>query len=196
MKKKNIIKEIPKTFELENELNRVRYLDNYKKVIKNIVSILIIVSATSILIATLIFPVLKIYGNSMNPLLLEGDIALNIKKIKYKTGDVIAFYYNNRILIKRIVGTSFDWVNIIENGDVYINEKLLNEPYIKEKSLGKSEITYPYQVPENNYFVLGDDRVNSIDSRSLDIKTIKEEDIIGKVIFKLWPIKRIGFINN
>lgn len=196
MKKKNIINEIPETIELENELNRVRYLDKYKKVIKNIVSNLIIVSAISILIATLIFPVLKIYGNSMNPLLLEGDIALSIKKTKYKTGDVIAFYYNNRILIKRIVGTSFDWVNIIETGDVYINEKLLNEPYIKEKSLGKSEITYPYQVPENNYFVLGDDRVNSIDSRSIDIKTIKEEDIIGKVIFKLWPIKRIGFINN
>ena len=196
--KKNIDKKIfiPKTIELQEELDKVNYFYKYVNVLKNIFYILIIVSAISILISTFIFPVLKIHGQSMGETIKEGDISISIKKNNYQPGDVIAFYYNNKILIKRVIATSSDWVNILDNGDVFVNNELLKEDYLKEKLLGESDITYPYQVPEDSYFVLGDNRNNSIDSRNSLIGTVKNEDIIGKVIFKIWPIKRVGFVYN
>ena len=196
--KKNIDKKIfiPKTIELQEELDKVNYFYKYVNVLKNIFYILIIVSAISILISTFIFPVLKIHGQSMGKTIKEGDISISIKKNNYQPGDVIAFYYNNKILIKRVIATSSDWVNILDNGDVFVNNELLKEDYLKEKLLGESDITYPYQVPEDSYFVLGDNRNNSIDSRNSLIGTVKNEDIIGKVIFKIWPIKRVGFVYN
>ena len=131
----------------------------------------------------------------MEPTLVSNDILLSVKKTKFKSGDIIAFYYNNRILVKRIIATSSEWVNIDSDGNVFVNDKLLDEPYIAKKAFGESDIKYPYQVPEEEYFILGDQRELSIDSRNSLIGTVAEEEIIGKVIFRLWPIKRFGLLN-
>ena len=177
---------IPTTEELEKELQREKYKTKYNKLLKNTLYILLIISSLSLLVATFLLPILEIYGSSMKPTLNNGDIVVSIKKSKFKTGDIIAFYYNNKILVKRIVATSSQWVNIDESGNVYVDDNLLDESYIKEKSFGETDISFPYQVPENTYFVLGDSRDNSIDSRNSLIGTIKKEDIIGKILFKIW----------
>ena len=189
MKKKNKVLTIPNTNELVIELQKENYRSKYKRILKSTISILIIVIAVSSLVATLIFPVLEIHGNSMSPTLTEGNIVLCIKKNKFERGDIIAFYYNNRILVKRVIATSSDWVNIDDKGNIFVNDKLLKEPYVKQKELGEYDIEFPYQVAENSYFVLGDERGNSIDSRNSLIGTISNEEIIGRVILKVWPIK-------
>jgi len=186
---------IPTKEEIEKELTREKYKLKYKKTLKSTIYTLLIVVAISSLLSTLLFPVLEIYGKSMSPTLTEKDIVLCIRKTNFKRGDIIAFYYNNKILIKRVIGISSDWINIDEEGNIYVNNILLEEPYIKEKYYGESDIEYPYQVPEESYFVLGDERTSSIDSRSTIIGTVPKENIIGKIIFKLWPIKNIGIIN-
>ena len=180
---------------MEKELTREKYKLKYKKTLKSTFSALLVVIAISSLLSTLLFPVLEIYGESMNPTLIEKDIVLCIRKSNFKRGDIIAFYYNNKILIKRIIGISSDWINIDKEGNVYVNNTLLEENYVKEKKYGESDIEYPYQVADDSYFVLGDKRDSSIDSRTKMIGTISKEYIIGKVIFKLWPIKKIGIIN-
>ena len=193
--KKNINDvKLPTTKELEIELKYEKYKIRYKALLKSTIYTLIIVIAVSVLIATLFFPVLQIYGTSMEPVLKENDIVVTFKKNEFKHGDIIAFYYNNRILVKRIIATSSEWVNIDEDGNVFVNNNLIDEPYIKEKSLGESNIEYPYQVPEGSYFVLGDKRKISLDSRIDEIGSIPKEDIIGKIIFKTWPLKRIKII--
>jgi len=188
------INELPTTLFLETELEKVKSKTKYFKLLKNTIYVLVIVASISILLATLILPVLKIHGESMRPTLLEGDIVLSVKKSNFKSGDVVAFYYNNKILIKRVVATSLDWVSLDESGNVFVNDKLLEEKYLEEKSLGDVDIEFPYQVPEGKYFVLGDKRDTSIDSRNSLIGCIDEEDIIGKIIFKVWPLKRIGLV--
>ncbi len=193
---KESIKEIPTTKELERELNKIKYQNKFLKIFKSTMCVLIVVIALSILVATLVFPVLEIYGKSMNPNLIEGDIALCVKKNKFNQGDIIAFYYNNKILVKRVIAKASDWIDVKENGDIFINNELLDEPYLKEKSLGESDIVFPYQVPEDSYFVLGDERDTSIDSRNSLIGSIHKDDIIGKIVFKVWPLKRIGFIKD
>jgi len=194
MMKKKVEKEIklPTTSQLEKELNREKYKFRYKSLLKSTIYVLIIVVAISALVATLFFPVLQIYGESMEPTLSEGEIVVTVKKSELKQGDIIAFYHNNRILVKRIIATSSEWVNIDEEGNVFVNDKLLKEPYLEKKSYGESDISYPYQVSEESCFVLGDARENSIDSRNSLIGTVSKEDIIGKVIFRVWPIKEFG----
>lgn len=185
---------VPTIDELREVLEYERYKSKYKKILKSTIYILIVVVAISVLLATLMFPVLKIYGKSMMPTLVEGDFVLCIKKNNFKQGDIIAFYYNNRILVKRIIATSSDWVDIDEEGNVFINNQLLDEPYLSNKSLGETDIKFPYQVKENSYFVMGEARETSIDSRNSVIGSVSKEDILGKVVFKLWPVKRIGLI--
>lgn len=180
--------------QIEQELKKEKFKSRYVKVLMSTVYTLIIVASVAALIATLIMPVLQISGSSMNPTLHEGEIVLSLKTKKFDTGDIIAFYHGNKILVKRVIAKSGNWVNIDEDGKVYVNEKLLDEPYLKERNLGQIDIEFPYQVPEGSYFVLGDDRATSIDSRNSTIGCVNEEDIIGKVIFKVWPIKRIGLV--
>ena len=193
MNNRNLI--LPTTKQLEQELQREKYNFRYKKLLKNGFYILLLVVAISTLIATFLFPVLQIYGQSMEPTLSEDDIVVSLKSSSYKKGDVIAFYYNNRILVKRVIATSSEWINIDEDGNVFVNDKLVNEPYIIKKALGKSDLDFPYQVPEGTYFVLGDERTTSIDSRNSLIGTISSEEIIGKLIFKVWPINKFALIN-
>ena len=191
MEKKKIFNMVT-TKDLEQELYREKYKCRYKKILKNTVYTLLIVVAISIICATFIFPVLHIYGDSMNPNLTEGNIVICVHKTRIKSGDIIAFYHQNKILVKRVIAHSYDWVNIDESGNVYVNDKLLEEKYLEEKILGESDIKYPYQVPEDSYFVLGDKRENSLDSRQSLIGTISQEDIIGKIVFRVWPLNQFG----
>ena len=152
-------------------------------------------AAVSILIAVLLLPVLRIYGTSMTPTLEESDIVLSVKGGKFDTGDVIAFYYNNKILVKRVIAQTGDWVNIDKDGVVYVNGEVIDEPYVSGRSLGECDIELPYQVPEGRVFVMGDHRDVSIDSRSSTIGCIAEEQVVGRIIFRIWPFKEIGKVN-
>lgn len=194
--KKNIEDLKITTQEIENELNRLNYKKKYKNKFASTINILITVAAIAILVATLWLPVLQIYGNSMNPALSDGDIVVSLKNNQFKTGDVIAFYYNNKILVKRVIAQSGDWVNIDEQGNVYVNHELLDEPYLTEKALGDCDIEMPYQVPESRIFVMGDNRTVSIDSRNNAMGCVAEEQIVGQLIFKVWPINEFGEINH
>lgn len=156
--------------------------------------ILIVVSALAVLIAVLLLPVLRIYGHSMNDTLDEGDIVVSVKGTSFKNGDIIAFYYNNKLLVKRVIGQSGDWIDIDESGNVYVNQELLEEPYLKGKALGDTNIKLPYKVPESRIFVLGDNRNVSIDSRNTSVGCVTEEQVAGKIIFRVWPLDKFGFL--
>lgn len=194
-KKKKIDYDYLTIKEIEQELKRETYKSKYLKILISTISTLIIAASISALIATLIMPVLEITGSSMNPTIEEKDIVITIKTKNLDSKDIVAFYHGNKILVKRVIAKSGNWVNIDSDGNVYVNDKLLTEPYVEKKYLGDIDIEFPYQVPENSYFVLGDERVTSIDSRNSLIGSIPKEDIIGKVIFRIWPIKRIGTVN-
>lgn len=193
--KKKMISELPDVEQLENELNRQRYKRRYKNTLKSTVCTLITAAAVAILVATLFLPVLQIYGNSMNPTLSEGNIVISLKGADFKQGDVVAFYYNNKILVKRVICGPGSWINIDEDGTVYVNNKPIDEPYLTEKAFGDCDIELPYQVPDGRYFVMGDHRATSVDSRNTAVGCIAEEQIIGKITFKLWPLKSFGKID-
>ncbi len=185
----------PSTEELENELNRERYKRRYGRVLRSTVYTLITVAAVAILVATLWLPVLQIYGSSMTPTLKDGEIIFTVKTSDLKPGDVAAFYYNNKILVKRIICGPGDWVNIDADGTVYVNDVPLEEPYLTEKAFGECNIELPYQVPDGRYFVMGDHRSTSVDSRNTAVGCVAQEQIVGKIIFRIWPIDRIGTVD-
>lgn len=191
--KKNLV--MPSTEAIEKELKRVRYNERYVKTFRSTVNILITVAAIAVLVATLLLPVLQIYGTSMTPTLYDGELVVSVKTSEMEKGDVIAFYYNNKILVKRVIASAGEWVEIDEDGNLYINGELQDEPYIQEKSLGECDIKMPYQVPEGRIFVMGDHRSVSVDSRSSSVGCVAEEQIVGKLIYKVWPIKSIGKLN-
>ncbi len=194
MKKKKV-SEIPDVEQLERELKRQKYKQRYKRTLKSTVGTLVTAAAIAILIATLFLPVLQIYGNSMNPTLSEGNIVISLKDADFKQGDVIAFYYNNKILVKRVICGPGSWINIDKDGTVYVDNKPIDEPYLKEKAFGDCDIKLPYQVPESRYFVMGDHRATSVDSRSTTVGCIAEEQIVGKIVFRVWPLNEFGSIN-
>ena len=190
MKNSDVMPEydFPKIEELKIELKRERYKRRFMKLLRSTVSALIVVAAVAALIATLVFPVLQIAGNSMEPSLSEGNLVLLVKTNKLETGDLCAFYYSNKILIKRIIAAPGDYLWIDEKGTVFLNGEELEEPYITKKALGECDVEFPYQVPENAYFMMGDHRETSIDSRSSTIGCISEDQIVGKIWCKIWPL--------
>lgn len=185
---------IPNVGDLERELAREKYKNRYGMVLRSTIYTLVIVAAVAILVATLWMPVLQIYGSSMNETLQDGDIVLSVKASQMKSGDIIAFYYNNKILVKRVIAQAGDWVNIDAEGNVYVNDQFLEEPYISNKALGECDIELPYQVPENRVFVMGDHREVSVDSRSATVGCVAEEQIVGKLVFRAWPLSGFGNI--
>ena len=178
--------------ELHNEVNR----QNFRKALKSTIYSLITVSAVAVLIAVLFLPVLRIYGTSMTPTMVEGDYVVSIKGAEFKTGDVIAFYYNNKILVKRIIACSGEWVDIDDDGNVYVNNQPLYEPYVTEKAFGDCNIALPYQVPESRVFVMGDHRSVSVDSRNTAVGCVSEEQIVGKIVFRVWPFSSFGRVGQ
>ena len=186
---------LPTKRQVETERKRYRRQKAYNKALRGTVYVLTLVAAVAVLIATLVLPVLQIEGTSMEPTLNDGDIVLLVKKNDLQTGDLCAFYYSNKILIKRVIATPGDYIWIESDGTVYLNGEPLDEPYVSEKALGECDVEFPYQVPENNYFVMGDKRETSIDSRSSVIGCIAEDQIVGKIFCKFWPLSEFAFID-
>lgn len=195
LKEKRSTQDMPTSNALQKEMKRERYKRRFSKLLRSTVNALIVVAAVAALIATLILPVLQIAGTSMQPTLNENDIVLMVKTGNLETGDLCAFYYSNKILIKRVIAGPGDYIWIEPDGTVYLNGNALDEPYVSEKALGECDVEFPYQVPENSYFVMGDHRETSIDSRSSVIGCIAEDQIIGKIFCKFWPISDFKFIN-
>ncbi len=191
MKKRKMAKK-PTLQQLESELKRVRYKRRYRSVLRSTIYTLVTVAAAAVLVATLWLPVLQIFGSSMTPTLTDGEIVFSVKTADLEPGDIVAFYYNNRILVKRVIAQQGDWVDIDEEGNVYVNEELLNEPYLTEKALGDCNIDLPYQVPDGRIFVIGDHRATSVDSRNTAVGCVAQEQIVGKIIFRVWPFKQFG----
>lgn len=187
--------QMPTTAQLEKELNRIQYRSRYRSVLVSTMYTLIIVAAVAVLIATLLMPVLRIFGSSMTPTLNEGEIAVSVKVGDLQMGDVIAFYYNNKILVKRVIAGPGSWVDISEDGTVSVNGEALDEPYIQEKALGDCNIELPYQVPEGRYFVMGDHRSTSVDSRNTAVGCVATEQIVGRILFVVWPFSSLGFLD-
>lgn len=179
---------LPQIDELKGELRRERYKRRFRRVLRKTVDALIVVAAIAAIIATLLLPVLEIAGTSMEPNLNDGDIVLLVKTDHLKTGDLCAFYYSNKILIKRVIATPGDYLWIESDGTVFVNGTELEEPYLTEKALGECDISFPYQVPENAFFMMGDQRETSIDSRSSVIGCISSDHIIGKILCRFWPL--------
>ena len=181
--------------ELRQELRRVKYNNKFAATLFNTVGTLVVVAAAAILVANLWLPILKVTGTSMSPTLQEGQVLMASKGHDFKTGDVIAFYYNNKILVKRVIAMPGDWVNISEDGTVYVNDIAIDEPYLNEKALGDCNIELPYQVPESKIFVMGDNRSVSLDSRNTAIGCVSEEQVVGRITFAIWPLSKIGKID-
>ena len=185
---------VPTVEMIEAELEKEQHKNKYHKALRSTVYALIVVAAVTVIIAVLVFPVLQITGTSMTDTLQNGDIVIALNSSGYKTGDIVAFYYNNNILVKRVIASSGDWVDIDMDGNVTVNGEAIDEPYISEKSLGYCDITLPYQVPDGRNFVRGDHRETSMDSRNSAIGCISDDLVVGKIFFCVWPFADLGVV--
>jgi signal peptidase I len=185
---------LPSTEMIREEYERVDYNTRFRGTVRSTTNILIVVAAVAVLVAVLLLPILRIYGTSMHGTLDSGDLVVSVKNSKFKTGDIIAFYYNNNILVKRVIGNSGDWVDVDLDGNVFVNQQQIDEPYLEAKSYGEdnTNIDLPYQVPEDKIFVMGDNRSVSIDSRNSSIGCVSSEQVVGKIVFRVWPLTRFG----
>lgn len=190
--KKKVTPERPSIEAMQAELKRVRYRQRYRRVLRSTIYTLITVAAVAVLVATLWLPVLQTHGESMTPTLSDGNIIVSVKESTYECGDIIAFYYNNKILVKRVIALPGEWIDIDEDGTVYVNGVPIDEPYVTDKALGECNIELPYQVPAAKIFVMGDHRSNSADSRNTAVGCVSEEQIVGKIVFRVWPLSDFG----
>ena len=188
--------DLPSVEALEAVLEQQRYQRRLRRMIKNTVFSLVTVAAAAVLVAVLMLPVLRMYGTSMSPSLTEGDYVVCFKGGGMQTGDIVAFYYNNKVLVKRVIAQAGQWVDIGEDGTVYVDNMPIDEPYLVEgaKAFGECNITLPYQVPDARVFVMGDNRESSVDSRSTTVGCVSEEQLVGHIVFRIWPLDKIGEI--
>lgn len=184
---------LPTKQQVETERKRYRRQRAYNKALRGTVYVLTIVAAVAVLIATLVLPVLQIEGTSMEPTLSNGDIVLLMKTTRFERGDLCGFTWNNKLLIKRVIGLPGDWIEIDVDGTVYLNGEKLDEPYVQNKALGECDLEFPFQVPQEQLFVIGDMRESSIDSRNTMIGCVQRDQIVGKAIIRVWPFKSINF---
>ena len=187
-------KKLPSSEEIAQELKRERYRRRYRNTLKSTIFTLITAAAAAVLVATLWLPVLQIYGSSMKPTLNEGEIVVSVKIQNLEPGDIVAFYYGNKVLIKRYIAGPGTWVDIREDGTVVLDGEVLDEPYLTEKAFGMCDLELPYQVPENTYFLLGDQRESSVDSRHSSVGCIFRDQIVGKIVFRVWPFSMLGSV--
>ena len=192
MSRESASPQLPELDELKAELQREHYKLRYRSVLRSTIYTLIVVAAVAVLVATIWMPVLQIYGSSMSPTLGEGDIVVSVKGSDFEQGDLVAFYLGNKILVKRCIAGPGQWVDIDEDGTVYVDGEALDEPYLTEKSLGDCNIELPYQVPDNRYFCMGDHRSTSVDSRNTAVGCVAEEQIVGRIVFRVWPLPDFG----
>ena len=190
-KKKEV--SLPTKKQVETERKRYRRQKAYNKALRGTIYVLTIVAAVAVLIATLILPVLQLEGTSMEPTLSNGDVVLLAKTTRFERCDLCGFTWNNKLLIKRVIGLPGDWIEIDTDGTIYLNGDKLEEPYVEHKALGECDLEFPFQVPQEQYFVIGDMRESSIDSRNTVIGCIPKDQIVGKVFFRVWPFKSIQF---
>lgn len=190
----NSFENLPSTEQLESELKQIKYRKDFRRILRSTISSLLVVAAIAVLVSMLFLPVLRVTGSSMTPTMQNDELIICSKRSNFKQGDIVAFYYNNKILLKRVIGISGDYINITPDGTVYVNDVKLDEPYVNELALGTCDIEMPYQVPDNRIFVMGDHRSVSIDSRSSTVGCIADEYVIGKVIFRIWPFESIGTV--
>lgn len=187
------VAEVP---QLEDELKRVDHRARFLKLLRNTLYTLVVVAAVAVLVAVIFLPVLRIYGSSMNPTLNEGEIVVSVKNADIRHGDILGVYYGSKVLVKRCIATEYEWVNIDEEGNVYVDGILQSEPFIEEKAFGECDLDLPYQVPDGCVFVMGDNRATSIDSRNSSVGCIDLENVVGKIVFRVWPLNQFGFIRN
>ncbi len=187
--------EMPSLAMLEAELRRERYQRRYSRTLRTTLFSLLVVAAVAVIIAVLLMPIMQITGSSMEPTLVDGDLVIALNNGKYKTGDVIGFYFNNGILIKRVIAVSGDWVDFDEDGTVYVNGVRQDEPYVTDRALGECNLTLPYQVPDGKCFVMGDHRTSSVDSRNSAVGCISNDVVVGKLLLRFWPLKSFGTVS-
>lgn len=192
--KRRRISNVPDLAEVEAERKRLKRRQEYNHALRGTIISLLAVAAVAVLAATLFLPVLQVTGTSMEPTLEDGDIIVLTKTAKINRGDLCGFYYQNKLLLKRVIGLPGDWIEIQADGTVLVNGEELDEPYVSGKSLGECDLTFPYQVPDNRYFVMGDHRSTSIDSRSSVIGSIEKDQITGKILFRIWPLQHFSFV--
>lgn len=185
---------VPSLKEIQTERKRIRRESLYWKALRGTIAVLVVVAAFAVLITTLFLPILQISGDSMSPTLEHDEIVILLKTKEFKKGDLIGFYYQGKILLKRVIALPGDEVAIDAEGNVYVNGELLEEPYVSEKGLGDCDLEFPYKVPGTGYFVMGDQRSNSVDSRNSTIGAIERDDIMGKVFLRVWPLPNFGFV--
>ena len=182
---------LPSIRQIESERKRYRWQQAYFKALRGTISVLTYMAAVAALIATLALPVLQIEGSSMEPTLTSGDIVLLTKTSTFGRGDICGFAWNNKILVKRVIGIPGDWIEIDTDGTVYRNGEKLDEPYAEQIAFGECDLEFPFKVPQEQYFVLGDMRESSIDSRNTLVGCVEDDQIIGKIFLRIWPIKTL-----
>ena len=187
------ISSLPTIKQVETERKRYRRQKAYNKALSGTIYVLTIVAAVAVLIATLVLPVLQIEGTSMEPTLVNGDVVLLTKTTSFDRGELCGFSWNNKLLIKRVIGVPGDWIEIDTDGTVYLNGEKLEEPYAQQLAVGECDLEFPYQVPQEQYFVLGDMRESSIDSRNTLIGCVEKDQIVGRVFFRIWPFNSMRF---
>lgn len=186
--------DLPSMEQIIRERERLRYRRRYSRTLKSTVAVLVVVAAAAVLVATLWMPVLRIYGTSMSPTLTDGQIVVTLKGSKFEPGELVASYYGNKLLIKRVIAGPADWVDLDESGSVFVNGDLLDEPYLTAKAFGETNIELPYQVPDGRYFVMGDNRATSVDSRTTALGCVADDQIVGRVVFRIWPFSSFGAV--
>lgn len=193
----NQTSERPTTADIVAERARVEKGYRTRRATLEVLGFVAIAAAVAVLISTLAFPIFRIYGDSMEPTLENGDVLVGAKMANLEQGDLVAFYLNNKILVKRVIGKPGDWVDIADDGTVSVNGQVLDEPYLPAGDLSKGhcDITLPYQVPDGRYFVMGDNRAESLDSRVSEVGCVATDQLVGKLELRIWPFTSWGGVS-